>query len=140
MTDWRKVIGFEKHTYVESFPVSSFLLSGVSFYKDTIKNIEIGDTLYMISESNKYDSSAIVIKKNQDTCGYVPRDLKEKIQQFVPSTVRVFDKRYIENGIYSLRVDIISPPLIQTPQEAVEEHQATCACLPEDQRELPPLN
>jgi hypothetical protein len=110
MTDWRKVIGFEKHTYVQSFPVTSFLLSGVSFYKDTIKNIEIGDTLYMTSESNKYDSSAIVVKRKEDICGYVPRDLKEKIKLFVPSTVRVFDKRYIENGIYSLRVDIILPP------------------------------
>lgn len=110
MTDWIKVIGFEKHTYVQSFPVTSFLLSGVSFYKDTIKNIEIGDTLYMTSESNKYDSSAIVVKRKEDICGYVPRDLKEKIKLFVPSTVRVFDKRYIENGIYSLRVDIILPP------------------------------
>ncbi len=110
MTDWRKVIGFEKNTYVQSFPVTSFLLSGVSFYKDTIKNIEIGDTLYMTSESNKYDSSAIVVKRKEDICGYVPRDLKEKIKLFVPSTVRVFDKRYIENGIYSLRVDIILPP------------------------------
>jgi hypothetical protein len=107
MTDWRKVIGFEKHTYVQSFPVTSFLLSGVSFYKDTIKNLEIGDILYMRSESNQYDSSAIVIKRNEDICGYVPRDLKEKIQPFVPSTVRVFDKRLTENGIYSLRVDII---------------------------------
>jgi hypothetical protein len=78
--------------------------------KDTIKNIEIGDTLYMTSESNKYDSSAIVVKRKEDICGYVPRDLKEKIKLFVPSTVRVFDKRYIENGIYSLRVDIILPP------------------------------
>jgi len=110
MTDWRKVIGFEKYTYVQSFPVTSFLLSGVSFYKDTIKNIEIGDTLYMTFESNKYDSSAIVVKRKEDICGYVPRDLKEKIKLFVPSTVRVFDKRYIENGIYSLRVDIILPP------------------------------
>jgi hypothetical protein len=110
MTDWRKVIGFEKYTYVQSFPVTSFLLSGVSFYKDTIKNIEIGDTLYMTSESNKYDSSAIVVKRKEDICGYVPRDLKEKIKLFVPSTVRVYDKRYIENGIYSLRVDIILPP------------------------------
>jgi hypothetical protein len=140
MTDWRKVIGFEKHTYVESFPVSSFLLSGVSFYKDTIKNIEIGDTLYMTSDSNKYDSSAIVIKKNQDICGYVPRDLKEKIQPFVPSTVRVFDKRYIENGIYSLRVDIISPSLIQIRTGAAEEHRATYAGLTEGRRALPPLN
>jgi hypothetical protein len=86
------------------------LPSNTFYYKDTIKNIEIGDTLYMTSESNKYDSSAIVVKRKEDICGYVPRDLKEKIKLFVPSTVIVFDKRYIENGIYSLRVDIILPP------------------------------
>ena len=43
MTDWIKVIGFEKHTYVQSFPVTSFLLSGVSFYKDTLKNFTLGE-------------------------------------------------------------------------------------------------
>jgi hypothetical protein len=91
-------------------------------------------------ESNKYDSSAIVIKKNEDICGYVPRDLKEKIQPFVPSTVRVFDKRYIENGIYSLRVDIISPPLIQIRQEGSGVHQSIYDDLPGDQREPPPLH
>ena len=74
MTDWRKVFGYEKHTYVQSFPVTSFLLAGVSFYKDTIKGINIGDILDMSFEPNKYDSSAIIIKKLKDICGYVPID------------------------------------------------------------------
>jgi hypothetical protein len=107
MTDWRRVFGFEKHTYVQSFPITSFLLSGVSFYKDTIKDISIGDILDMTIEPNKYDNSAIIIKKITNVCGYVPKDIKEKVKSYVPSQVKVIDKRLIENNIYSLRVDII---------------------------------
>jgi hypothetical protein len=108
MADWRRVIGFEKHTYVQSFPVTSFLLSGVSFYKDTIKDINNDDILDMTSESNTYDSTAIVIKRGSDICGYVPKDSKEKVTPYVPSQVKVIDKHHIKDGIYSLRVDIIS--------------------------------
>jgi hypothetical protein len=107
MTDWRRVFGYEKHTYVQSFPVTSFLLAGVSFYKDTIKGINIGDILDMSFESNKYDSNAIIIKNNTDTCGYVPKDVKDKVKEYVPSQVKVIDKRLVENNIYSLRVDIV---------------------------------
>jgi hypothetical protein len=108
MADWRNIIGFEQNTYVQSFPVTSFLLSGVSFYKDTIKNLRIGDILEMNFENNKYDATAIVIKKDDNTCGYVPKDIKEKITSFVPSKVKVIDKRLIENNIYSLRVDVVN--------------------------------
>lgn len=107
MTDWTRVIAFEKHAYVQSFPVTSFLLAGVSFYRGTVQSINIGDTLEMSFESNNYDSSAIIIKKSTETCGYVPKDVKEKIIPYVPSQVRVIDKRIVENNIYSLRVDII---------------------------------
>jgi len=105
MTDWSRVIAFEKHTYVESFPVTSFLLSGVSHYQDTVKDINIGDILDMTLESNEYDRVAIVIKKNTDTCGYVPKDIKEKVIYYVPSQVKVIDKHFFK-GVYSLRVDI----------------------------------
>lgn len=108
MTDWQRVISFEKHTYVESYPVTSFLLSGVSFYKDTVKDINIGDTLDMTFEpNNKYDTSAIIIKKFTNVCGYVPKEIKSKVLKYVPSQVKVIDKRLIENNIYSVRVDII---------------------------------
>jgi hypothetical protein len=107
MTDWKRVFGFEKYTYVQSFPVTSFLLSGVSFYKDTIKTINIGDILNMSFEPNKYDSLAIIVKKNTDIVGYVPKDMKDKVKPYVPSQVKVIDKRLVENDIYSIRVDII---------------------------------
>jgi hypothetical protein len=108
MTDWRRVIGFEQYTYVQSFPVTSFLVSGVSHYEDTIKDIHIGDTLDMSFEpDNIYDTSAIIIKNKTDICGYVPKDSKDKVRPYVPSKVKVIDKQYVKNNIYSVRVDII---------------------------------
>ena len=107
MTDWNSVFSFEKHSYIQSFPVTSFLLSGVSFYKDTIKDINIDDILDMTFEPNIYDESAIIIKKSTNICGYVPKDIKDKVKLYVPSKVKVIDKRLIKNNIYSLRVDII---------------------------------
>ena len=106
MTDWKRVYGFQKYTYVQSFPVTSFLLSGVSFYKDIIKTINIGDILDMNFEPNQYDALAICVKKNTNIVGYVPKDMKDKVKQNVPSKVKVIDKRLVENDIYSLRVDI----------------------------------
>ena len=107
MTDWRRVYGIEKYTYVQSFPITSFLLSGVSFYRDTIQGISIGDILSMSFEPNMYDSSAIIIKNDTHICGYVPKDLKDKMTIYVPCDVKVIDKRLVKNDIYSLRVDII---------------------------------
>lgn len=107
MTDWRRVYGIEKYTYVQSFPITSFLLSGVSFYKDTIQEIRIGDILAMSFEPNAYDSSAIIIKNNTHVCGYVPKDLKDKMSVYVPCNVKVIDKHLVKDDIYSLRVDII---------------------------------
>lgn len=108
MSDWKRVFGFEKNTYVKKYPVNSFLLSGVSFYKDAVKDINIGDLLDMNFEvNNKYDSSAISIKKITDLCGYVPKDLKEKIIPFVPSQIKVIDKQLVEDNVYSVRVDIV---------------------------------
>jgi hypothetical protein len=106
MTDWTRVIGFEKHTYVEKFPITSFLLAGVSNYQDTIKNINIDDILDMTFEPNNiYDNSAIVIRNLTEVCGYVPKDLQEKVKGYVPSKVQVIYKNR-SKGIYSLRVNI----------------------------------
>jgi len=107
MTDLRRVIGFEKHTYVQAFPITSFLLAGVKSYQDSIENIKKDDILDMDFEPNNiHDSTAIVIKKITDICGYVPKDSQDKVKSYVPSQVKVIDKRRYK-GIYSLRVDII---------------------------------
>lgn len=108
MSDWRKVYSFQKNSFVENFPSTSFLLAGVTFYQETIKNLNIGDKLEMSFESDNHETSAIIIKNISNICGYVPKDIKEKIKPFVPSKVKVIDKRYFnKNNSYSLRVDII---------------------------------
>jgi len=107
MTDWIRVHGFHYNTFIQDFPVSSFLLAGVSNYRSTIEAVKVGDILEMEFEpSNPYDKNAIVIKRSLDVCGYVPKDTMEKIVSYVPSRVMVIDKRLVKNGIYSLRVDI----------------------------------
>lgn len=107
MTDWVRVHAYAQHTYVQTFPITSFLVSGVSHYTDTIKDISVNDILYMSFEpENKYDSTAIIIKRYNDICGYVPKDLKEKILPYVPSSLKVIDKHFFK-GNYSLRVDIM---------------------------------
>jgi hypothetical protein len=108
MTDWTRVFAFQKHTYIEKFPITSFLLAGVSNYQDTIKNININDLLEMSFETdNIYDKSAIIIRNLSEVCGYVPKDLQEKIKEHVPSKVKVIDKNRTK-GIYSLRVDVVN--------------------------------
>jgi hypothetical protein len=108
MADWRRVMGFEQNTYVQNFSALSFLLSGVSHYKDIIETISVDDVLKMEFEpENKYDHKAIKITKNNTVCGYVPKDIEEKIASYVPSDVKVIDKRNIKGDIYSLRVEVV---------------------------------
>ncbi len=108
MADWRRIIGFEQHTYVQKFPILSFLLSGVSYHKDIIETVNVNDILRMDFEpENKYDDKAIKITKMNSICGYVPKDVREKILFYVPSDVKVIDKRKVKDDIYSLRVEIM---------------------------------
>ena len=107
MTDWIRVHAYQQHAYTQVFPITSFLLAGTTSYKDTIITLKIDDTLTMEFEpTNKYDSGAIVIKSGLNICGYVPKDIKEKVISFVPSKVKIIDKRRIHSEIYSIRVDI----------------------------------
>jgi len=108
MADWRRIIGFEQHTYIQTFPMLSFLLSGVSYYTNIIETIQVNDILKMEFEpENKYDDKAIKITKNNTICGYVPKDMQKKILSHVPSDVKVIDKRHVKDTIYSLRVEVM---------------------------------
>ena len=89
------------------FPITSCLLVGVSYYKEMIKDLSVGDILEMsFDKDNTYDTNAIVVKKDDKICGYVPRDVQAKMSKYVPSKVEVIDKHYIQDGIYSLRIDL----------------------------------
>jgi len=102
MTDWMR-----DYTFLGSYPTTSFLVCGVSFYTNTVNQINIDDILQMEFEpDNTFDAYAIVIKRNNEKCGYVPKHIQHRIAKYVPCQVRVIDKCYIEHDIHSLRVDI----------------------------------
>ena len=108
MTDWTRVHAYQQHAYTQIFPITSFLIAGITSYKDAIISLNIDDVLIMEFEpTNLYDSDAIVIKNGKNICGYVPKDLQKKFKSFVPSQVKVIDKRRITGDKYSIRVDVI---------------------------------
>jgi hypothetical protein len=74
--------------------------------------LKMGDLLSLSFEpDNKYDSNAIVIKYDNNICGYVPKDMQEKVRSYVPCKVRVIDKRVINKERFGIRVDIESNDL-----------------------------
>ena len=111
MTDWTRVHAFHYNTYIQDFPVTSFLLAGVSHYQEAILSLKPDTILEMTFEpENQHDPEAIVIKRGTDICGYVPKVTREKVVSFVPSNVMVIDIRRVKGGNYSLRVDIVNQP------------------------------
>ena len=55
------------------FPPESFLIAGISFYKDNLEGINFKSLLKMKDEpDNKFDSTAIQIIFNENIIGYVP--------------------------------------------------------------------
>lgn len=90
------------------FPVTSCLLSGVSHYKEVVKDIMVDNILEMsFDPDNKYDSNAIVVRKDDKVCGFVPRDVQAKMKKYVPCKVVVIDKHYIADGVFSLRINLL---------------------------------
>lgn len=60
--------------HTEKFPDRSFLISGVSFYKDAVRNISHTSILTAVAEpDNRYDPNAIKIMNGTDQIGYVPK-------------------------------------------------------------------
>ena len=67
-----------------SFPEQSFLIAGISFYKNNCSYITYETELTMEFEpDNKYDKSAISIKNNNKKIGYVPNSqIKELCKKY----------------------------------------------------------
>jgi len=107
MSDWGRIYAYEKYASVVKYPTTSFLIAGVSFYKSITETLKVNDVLTMSFEpENIYDNSAIVIKFGDEICGHVPKDMKDKIAEFVPCNVKIIDKRLGKNDNFGLRVDI----------------------------------
>jgi hypothetical protein len=87
------------------FPDKSFLVSGISFYKDNCLDITYNTKLTMEFEpDNKYDKSAIFIKNNNKKIGYVPnRQIKELCKENITEPLKIINIK-LNNGTYGIRV------------------------------------
>ena len=87
------------------FPEKSFLISGISFYKENCSNITYETELIMKHEpDNKYDPFAISILHNDKIIGYVPNsEIKELCKNNITEPLKIINIKII-NGNYGIRV------------------------------------
>ena len=87
------------------FPKESFLISGISFYKDNCLDITYETELIMKNEhDNKYDISAICILNNNKIIGYVPNTIiKLLCKNNITEPLKIINIKMI-NGNYGIRV------------------------------------
>ena len=87
------------------FPEKSFLISGISFYKENCSNITYDTELIMKYEiDNKYDPFAISIMNNDKIIGYVPNtEIKELCKNNITEPLKIINIKII-NGNYGIRV------------------------------------
>ena len=87
------------------FPEKSFLISGISFYKENCSNITYDTELLMKHEQdNKYDPYAISIMNNDKIIGYVPNtEIKELCKNNITEPLKIINIKII-NGNFGIRV------------------------------------
>jgi len=87
------------------FPEKSFLISGISFYKENCSNITYNTELLMKHEiDNRYDPFAISIMNNDKIIGYVPNtEIKELCKNNITEPLKIINIKII-NGNYGIRV------------------------------------
>lgn len=87
------------------FPENSFLISGISFYKESCVDITYETELLMKHEiDNKYDPFAISILNNNKIIGYVPNtQIKELCKNNITEPLKIINIKII-NGNYGIRV------------------------------------
>jgi len=87
------------------FPEKSFLISGISFYKNNCSDITYETELVMKAEpDNKYDPFAISILHNNKIIGYVPnKEIKELCSNKIQEPLKIINIKMI-NGSYGIRV------------------------------------
>lgn len=89
------------------YPEESFLISGISFYKENCINLSNKTELTMKSEpDNKYDPSAIVIMNNDKIIGYVPNtntQIKTLCEKNIDEKLKIIHIKQV-NDNYGIRV------------------------------------
>ena len=87
------------------FPEKSFLIAGISFYKENCSNLTYNTELIMKHDvDNKYDPFAISIMTNGKIIGYVPNiEIKELCKNNITTPLKIINIKNI-NGNYGVRV------------------------------------
>jgi hypothetical protein len=101
------IYGHFTHQYYGNkiiFPEQSFLIAGISFYKENCTNITYDTELFMKDEpDNKYDNTAVCILHNQKIIGYVPSHMKELCKKHINESLKIINIKHI-NGNCGIRV------------------------------------
>jgi len=88
------------------FPDKSFLISGISYYKDNCSNINYNTELFMKHEvDNKHDQFAICIMNNDKIIGYVPNtndEIKNLCKNNIIEPLQIINIKI--NNYYGIRV------------------------------------
>ena len=102
------------------FPEESFLIAGISHYKNNCLDISYETELTMeLERDNEYDSSAISIMNNGKKIGYVPKkdNIKNLCNNNIQETLKIINIKQI-NGNYGIRVILkcfyTSDPLLES--------------------------
>ena len=88
-----------------TYPEESFLISGISFYKENCLDITHDSEFIMkIEPLNKYDSTAISILHKDKIIGYVPNtNIKSLCKENIEEPLKIIHIKYV-NGNYGIRV------------------------------------
>ena len=89
------------------FPEKSFLISGITNFKDNCLDITYSSDLFMYHDvDNKFDKFAISILYNNKIIGYVPNkniEIKELCKNNINEPLKIINIKKI-NGNYGIRV------------------------------------
>ena len=88
------------------FPEKSFLISGITNFKDNCLDITYSSDLFMYHDvDNKFDKFAISILYNNKIIGYVPNTIKikELCKNNITELLKIINIKMI-NGNYGIRV------------------------------------
>lgn len=85
------------------FPEESFLISGISFYKENCKNIDYKSILSMkLDKENKFDKEAIAILYEDNLIGYVPKSneyVKNICKEYIQDNLVILNIKQIKNNL-----------------------------------------
>jgi len=104
--NWAQQYGFQKHTYVDKFKVTSVELSNTANLKEKRYILKINDLLDIESASNENGDKWLVVKKDDDLIGYVKKDQQDKIMGLVPCKLYVVKKTHMKDNSFSIRLDL----------------------------------